>query len=287
MVFRSRNDADVVDGLPPTRRIMAHMMPTRNESLVFFDLDVDAVAVDARIAALKAAGLRASALHAVVVAAVRVLHERSRLNRFVAGGRHWQRRGIWVSFSAKKEKSDRGSIVVQKKRFDPNLDDVELARLLEGGVKEARDDKPSATDKELALLFKLPNFFLHWFVGFSKTLDAWGLLPKWFVDGDPMFASLFIANLGSLGMDGAQHHLYEYGNIPIFCTIGRKKHDFYVDADGAVKVREVYPLRLTFDERIEDGLYCLTSMQMLKQKLEAPLQTSTSPSTSSSSSSAA
>lgn len=271
MVFRFRNDGAVVDDVPATRRIMPFLMPTRNESLVFFDLDVDAAAVDARVKAFKDAGVRASALHVVVVAAVRVIAERSRLNRFVAGGRLWQRHGIWVSFSAKKEKSDKGSIVVVKKQLDAALDDAALAAALEGGVVESRSDKESATDKELKFFLALPVFVLAMLMKVARALDAWGLLPKFFVDGDPLFASLFVANLGSLGMDGAQHHLYEYGNIPIFCTIGKKKPAFFVDDAGAVKARDVYPLRLTFDERIEDGLYCLKSMELLKAKIEAPI----------------
>ena len=271
MVFRFRNDADVVDDVPATRRIMPFIMPTRNESLVFFDLDIDAKAVDARVAAFKAAGVRASAMHAVVVGAVRVLAERSRLNRFVAGGRLWQRRGIWISFSAKKQKNDKSAVVVVKKLLDPSLPDVDLARALEGSVVESRSDKESQTDKELKLFLALPVFLLALLAPLVGKLDAWGLLPRFYVDGDPLFSSLFVANLGSLNMDGARHHLYEYGNIPIFCTIGKKKHAFSVDEGGAVVAREVYPLHLTFDERIEDGLYCLQSMELLKQKLEAPV----------------
>ena len=269
MPFRFRNDADLVDDVPATRRIMPFLMPTRNESLVFFDLDVDAARIDARVDALKARGLRSTVLHVVVAAAVAVLHERSRLNRFVAGGRLWQRRGIHISFSAKKEKSDKGSIVVVKKLLDPSLDEAGLAQALEGGVREARSDKESVSDKELKVLLALPTFLLALLVPLVKSLDAWGLLPKVFVDNDPLFASLFVANLGSLGMDAAQHHLYEYGNVPIFCVIGRKKHSFFVDDAGAVKVREVYPLRFTFDERIEDGLYCLKSLQLLKERIES------------------
>ncbi len=269
MPFRFRSDGDVVKGLPATRQIMPFMMRARNESLVFFDFDVDAKRVDAKIAALKEAGVRASILHVVAVGAVRVLHSRPRLNRFVGGGRIWQRRGIWVSFSAKKEKSDHGAVVVVKKLLKPEHTDIELAQALEGGVNASRSHQPSTTDKELKLLLALPVFVLWMLVPLVKTLDAWGLLPHAFIKSDPMFASLFIANVGSIGMDAPQHHLYEYGNIPIFCVIGKKKHAFEVDASGAVVAREVYPLRLTFDERIEDGLYCLKSLELLKQTIEA------------------
>jgi pyruvate/2-oxoglutarate dehydrogenase complex dihydrolipoamide acyltransferase (E2) component len=111
---------------------------------------------------------------------------------------------------------------------------------------------------------------LAFLMSLVKTLDAWGLLPRAFIDNDPLFASMFVANLGSLGMDAGQHHLYEYGNIPIFCVIGKKKHSFVVDDAGGVKAREIYPLRFTFDERIEDGLYCLKAIESLKQRIESP-----------------
>ena len=269
MPFRFRNDSDIVNDVPATRRIMPFLMPTRNESLVFFDLDIDAAKVDRRIEALKNVGVRATVLHIVVAAAVAVLHERSRLNRFVQGGRLWQRRGIHVSFSAKKAKSDAGAIVVVKKRLDPSLDEAGLAKALEAVVVEGRSAVPSATDKELAVLLSLPTFLLALLVAAVNRLDAWGMLPRVFIDNDPLFASLFVANLGSLGMDAAQHHLYEYGNIPIFCVIGRQKDAFFVDDSGSVRAKKVYPLRFTFDERIEDGLYCLSALHMLKARIES------------------
>lgn len=270
MPFRFRPDADVVDKVPGTRRIMPFIMPTRNESVVFFDMDVDARAVDARLAAWKARGLTASVMHVVAVCATRILAERLRLNRFVAGGRHWQRRGIWISFSGKKRKDDNAPVVLIKRRLEPAMSEAEIIAALDGGVSELRSTTKNHTDKELAILLALPTFLLGWLVGLIRKADQWGLLPRFFVDGDPLFASLFIANLGSLGMDAAQHHLYGYDNIPLFCVIGKKKHAFSVDDKGQIVATEVYPLRFTFDERVEDGLYCLGALSRLKELIQAP-----------------
>ena len=269
MVFRSRPDADLVTDVPPTRRIMPFIMPTRNQSLVFFDMDIDANAVDADVARFRQQGLPASIMHLVAIAATRILAERPRMNRFVAGGRHWQRRGIWISFSGKKRKDDGGATVVVKRLLDPAMSDEAIIKALDSGVQEVRSEHKNRTDKELDLFLALPTFMLAWLVGVVGFLDRVGLLPKFYIDGDPLFASMFIANLGSVGMDAAQHHLYEYGNIPLFCVIGKKRHAFDVDDRGFVVAREVYPLRFTFDERIEDGLYCLTCLSRLKQLLHA------------------
>ena len=274
MVFRFRPDADLVTEVPKTRRIMPLMMPTRNESIVFFDMEVDADGIDARIATLREQGVQASVLHIVAIAATRIFTERPRLNRFVAGGRHWQRRGIWLSFSGKKRKEASAPISVIKRELSGTATDLEIVQTLDGGVREVRSVEKNRTDKELDLLFMMPTFLLGWLVGLVRKLDHWGLLPRWYVDGDPMFASIFIANLGSLGMDAASHHLYEYGNIPLFCVIGKKKDAFYVDDAGVVRARSVYPLRFSFDERIEDGFYCLGALERLRELLSSPSSSS-------------
>ena len=58
-------------------------------------------------------------------------------------------------------------------------------------------------------------------VRLASLANAWRLLPRAFVEGDPFFASAFVTNLGSVGLDSAYHHLYEYGTIPIFCRARR------------------------------------------------------------------
>jgi hypothetical protein len=269
-VFGHRADATLVSEVPATRRIMPALMPTRNESVVFFDLELDAARVDRRVAALREAGVEdASVLTAVVLAAVRVLHERPRLNRFVAGGRLWQRRGIWIAWSAKKEKSDRGAIVVAKRELSPEAKDAALAAVLRSAIHEGRSERKSTTDKELSLLLRLPIFVVCQLVGLVRLLDHLGLLPRGFIDNDPLFASLFVANLGSLGMEPAFHHLYEYGNIPLFCVIGKKRTVVVWDEElQAARPRVVYPLRFTFDERVEDGLYCHGALLRLQALLE-------------------
>jgi hypothetical protein len=268
MVLWFRPDGDRVRDAPLVRRIEPFVMPSRAGSIVSYDVEVDAHAVDARVAVLREQGGRATVLHAVIIAAVRSLAARPRLNRFVAGGRLWQRRGVWVTFSVKTQKTDSGAVLAMKRRLDPTASDVELVRAIEGGVDEARSGRSTATEKELRLLLLLPPTLLRAVVALVGALDWFGALPRSFIDGDPLFSSLFVTNLGAVGMDAPVHHLYEYGNIPLFCMIGRKKHAFVVDDHGAVGARLVYPLRFTFDERVEDGLYCLQSIELLKADLE-------------------
>jgi hypothetical protein len=201
--------------------------------------------------------------------AARILNERPRLNRFVSGGRIWQRRGIFVSFSAKKQKSDKGELVALKRELDAKMSLADVVDRFDGLVGDARANKPDATDKELAVFLKLPTPVLSFAVRVAFVLDQWGLLPHSMIAGDPLFSSVFIANLGSIGMDAPFHHLYEWGNIPLFCAIGKERDDVVV-TDGVPTARRVIPLKWTFDERVEDGLYCLKSLDMLREMVADP-----------------
>jgi hypothetical protein len=282
MVFRFRPDADLVTDAPFVRRIQPFIMPTRNESIVYYDVDADADAVDDHVQELRARGVRATVLHVTMIAAVRALVARPRLNRFVAGGRLWQRRGIWLSYTVKTQKNDRGAVLAMKRRIDEHASDVDIVHAIEGGIGEARSGIATATEKELRLLLWLPTFILGALVRLLGVFDRFGLLPRFFIDGDPMFASMFFTNVGALGMNAPQHHLYEYGNIPLFCMIGAKRHAFFVDDGGVVRARWVYPLRFSFDERVEDAQYCLHGVQIMVQEMEKRVTKTASTSVSSS-----
>lgn len=271
MVLRWRPDADLVTDVPATRRIMPFIMRTRNESIVFFEQKIDVAKTMTFLEDVRhQTGRKATMLHLALYAATRAIHERPRLNRFVKGSRIWARRGIWASFSAKKAKTDDAPIVVVKRRIDPAWSFVELVDQIENNVRESKSEKRSSTDKELALAFLLPTFLVKRVVWLLMWLDELGLLPRAVIDADPLYASFFVANLGSIGMPSAFHHLYEYGNIPIFATIGRAEDAFVLDEHGAPAKKRLMTVRYSFDERIEDGLYCARALELLKEIVEDP-----------------
>jgi len=271
MPFRWRPDGDFVRNLPRTRRIMPFIMRRRNESIVFFEQQVDTTKTLRFLKEFRErTGLRATLLHLLIYAVGQMLKERPRLNRFVAGGRIFQRRGIWVSFSAKKEKTEEAPIVIVKHEIHPSWSFEELVRKIEAGISEGRSDKPSTADTELSLLFKLPVFLTGWLVWIFIKLDHFGLLPGAFIRKDPLFASMFIANLGSIDLDAGYHHLYEYGNIPMLIMAGRSKEEVLVGPDGKPVVKPMMTLRYSFDERIEDGLYGARAIEILKKLIEDP-----------------
>ena len=242
----------------PYRRMMLFLMRGRNESAVYFEQRLDLSKTLPWLAAWNAThGARATLFHVILHGISSVLHERERLNRFTVGRRTFQRTHVALSFAAKKQMSDEAPLATIKRRFDREEAFPDLVTKLTTEVGGAKSEARSAMDKELGILLALPGFLLAFGLGLLKRLYAIGLAPRSLIDTDPLYTSAFVANLGSIGIDAAYHHLYEHGNCPLFVTIGQVR-------DGQLTIR------YTFDERVEDGLYCAKSLQVLAQRIEDP-----------------
>ena len=255
---------------PPYRRMMSFLMRGRNESAVYFEQHLDLSRTLPWIAERNASGAaRITVFHVVLHSLAWLLHERERLNRFTVRRRTYQRRGVFLSFAAKKQMSDEAPLATVKRKFERDEPFDAMVGALTSDIADARSDKRSTIDKELGILLALPGFLLAFLIGLMKRLYSWGLAPRSLVDTDPMYTSAFVANLGSLKIDAAYHHLFEHGNCPLFVTIGQVNQTPDV-VDGQVVARPRVTLRYTFDERVEDGLYCAKSLQLLAQRIEDP-----------------
>jgi pyruvate/2-oxoglutarate dehydrogenase complex dihydrolipoamide acyltransferase (E2) component len=105
-----------------------------------------------------------------------------------------------------------------------------------------------------------------------KLLDYFGLLPRALTKVSPFHGSLFITNLGSLGIPPVYHHLYNFGNLPLFVALGAKRTEYVVNKDGEVEKRRLLDFTLVCDERICDGHYYATAFKKIKKILENPDQ---------------
>ena len=275
MPLFSRPDATPVPSVHPVRRILPFLMPTRNGAFVLFEQEVGAEPARRALGRLNAARPPERAItlfHLVLRAIGLALAEFPRLNRFVAGSRLYQRRGVWLAFSAKQRLERDAPIFTKKVAFDPAEPLEAMVDRIHAAVGEGRSGQEPATDREIKTFLRLPAPVLRLGVRLVRRLDAWGCLPGSFSAGDPLYASAFVANLGSVGLDAAYHHLFEYGTIPIFVTIGRLHRAPVVRADGSVGSREVFVLRYTYDERVEDGFYAARALERLRVLLEEPEQ---------------
>jgi hypothetical protein len=254
-MFFSRADGTLARDVPAYRRIMPFLMRGKNESAAYFEQEISVERSQAFIADWNARSTRKiSFFHLSMWAAVQTLAARPRLNRFIAGSRIYQRKGIWISYSAKKKLNDDSPVVVRKIQIDPSLPFADLVDQLSADLDDGRAEKRSHVDKELSIVLALPGFLLRLLLALQGLLYGWNLLPQSLIRPDPLFASLFVGNLGSLKMDAIHHHLYEYGNIPAFACIGRRRRVVVANDAGEISTELVCVVKYTYDERVEDGL---------------------------------
>ena len=116
----------------------------------------------------------------------------------------------------------------------------------------------------------IPGVFLKFAVWLLKLLDYFGLLPKSLVKVSPFHGSMFLTNMGSLGIDPIYHHLYDFGNLPLFCAMGKKRTEYKLNADGTVRKVRMMDITIVCDERICDGHYYASAFKTLKKHIENP-----------------
>lgn len=264
-MFGRRSDGTLVRDLPKLRRFMPFVSPGRNHSAFYYQHEID---VDAALRLLeqrnpsRPADRQLTLFHLYLRSIQLGMHENPEVNRFVAGGRIYQRHGLWLTFSALKE-LQKGSVLLTVKREFPANESLDaMAERVLGGLGKRRSGEKTQSDKEIDLALYLPSPVIRLVMLVLKWADAWGVLPKSMIDPDPLFASLFVANMGSIHMETGHHHLWEYGTISGFCVMGRVK----TRADGSRYVVCSY----TWDERVADGMTTSFALSAFKERLENP-----------------
>ncbi len=267
-----RGDGTRVRKLPLLRRFMPFLMPGRNESAVYFEQTFRVEGTLAWLARVNSnrQARRMGFFHVVLAAVVRTLVERPQLHRFIVGRRVYQRRKLELSFAVKKSFDDAAPLTTVKVRFEPTDTLNEIPARIDAAIQVGRGREQTASEKEMRFVARLPRALLRLVMWGQRFLDYFGLLPGSMIRSDPLYASAFLANLGSLGIDAPFHHLYEYGTVPIFVAIGRIRQAPVVDANGELAVGQVVTLRYTFDERIADGFYCARSLERFQQLIQNP-----------------
>ena len=114
----------------------------------------------------------------------------------------------------------------------------------------------------MGLMLRLPGPAIQLLMALVRLGDRLGLLPKAMIEADPLFTSVFVANLGSIDYPAGFHHLWEYGTCSLFGVMGRIE----TDADGHRKMGVAW----TYDERVEDGLYSYHTLEGIRERLETP-----------------
>ena len=160
--------------------------------------------------------------------------------------------------------------------FDPRDNIYNVYKKFQKTVYEALHSTTSFDDTA-RILTKLPRFLMRWTVSLLKWLDYHGWLPKALLDVSPFHGSMIITSMGSLGIKPIYHHIYDFGNLPVFISYGAKRTVVGVDSKGNVTKKKYVDLKVVTDERICDGFYYASCFKFIKRYIENPTLLETPP----------
>ncbi len=271
--FGDRKDGRRLRTLDPLIAMTPYIMPRRSDALNTFCDKLEISAAD-RICRKKVLEGKTnfSMLHMLLAAYVRTISQRPAVNRFVSGQRIYARNEIVFIMTVKKEMSLRSPETVVKVKFAPSDTLNDVYEKFNATISEAVAslDTQTAFDSVAKTLSKVPNLFLRAAMRFLGFLDYHGWMPRALTDVSPFHGSMIITSMGSLGINPIYHHIYDFGNLPVFLSYGMRKTSYEYDRSGELVCRRYMEIKAVTDERICDGYYYASAFKYFRRLIEHP-----------------
>ena len=269
-----RVDGRKIRSLAPMAQITAFFQVERNTCSNLFEESFEISHVERYIRQKRREGLTDFGYtHVLLAAYVRGLCKFPQLNRFISGQKVYSRgEDVQYCMVVKKEmtlESPDTSIKVHLNRHDTAED---VYNKLNAAIEEVKKSQEldSGLDNLIAYFNLIPGVVLKFVVWLLKLLDYFGLLPKFLLEFSPFHGSLFFTSMGSLGIRPIYHHLYDFGNLPVFGAFGCKRRALELQEDGSVVQKKYIDVKFTLDERIVDGYYYAAFFKHYRSLLRHP-----------------
>ncbi|MDR2665304.1 MAG: hypothetical protein LBC21_03370 [Oscillospiraceae bacterium] len=274
-----RKDGRRLRSLDAYYGLMPFIMKSRNDAFNFFSDSFEITEIDKYLREKRMTGSPGlGILHLLLAAYVRIVCQYPALNRFVSGQRIYSRDKIEFVMSVKKELSASAGETSIKVMFDKSdtLDDV--YRKINAEIDKVRGQSlDTSTDAAASAFIKMPRLVLKPIIFILGILDYFGKLPRSLMEASPFHGSIIVTDIGSIGLPPIYHHLYNFGNLPIFISLGTKRKAIELEEDGGVARRKYLDYAVVLDERICDGFYFSQAYRCLKSILRDPRQLETPP----------
>lgn len=266
-----RSDGRKLRSLEAITTLSAYLMAQRNDATNYFEDKFDIELAEKYVKEKRKAGLeKFGFMHLIVAAYVRTVSQKPGVNRFVSGQKIYARNDISVNIAVKKELSLNAEETMVKTYFTPEDSVEEIYRKFQSNLEATFGETESDFDGTARILNYIPGLVKRFVVGLLKFLDYFGLLPKFLLDVSPFHGSLVITSMASLGIPPVYHHLYNFGNVPVFLAFGTKEIVNELQADGSVKKRKYMPYKVSCDERICDGQYYSSAFKLIRRLMKNP-----------------
>ena len=268
-----RKDGYRIRTINSMNKITPFIMPQRCDACNTFAETLDITEAEKFVSDQLMAGRENfSMLHVIIAAYVRTISQHPALNRFVSGQRVFARNDIQITMTVKKTMSLDAPDTCIKVWFEPEdtIFDVydKFNKVVEAAKEE--EDGNSGFEDVMNTLSKLPRPVLRFAVWALNVMDYYGLLPQSLTNISPFHGSMVITSMGSLGIKPIYHHIYNFGNLPVFVSYGAKRRDVTVDRKGNVITKKVIDMKVVTDERICDGFQYAAGFKCWKKYIENP-----------------
>lgn len=273
-----RNDATFVADIASYKKIFPYIMKKRTESLVYLDITIDLTRTLQFVKEFNktennGCDHQLRVFEVIVASIMRTIAIRPYMNRFICRGKHWQRNELSCNFIVKENYTDDAPEHGVLLYMEPEMCLHEMANKINKGIIEATQPAEDVqVDSVIDFVMKLPHWLVSVFIGLIRWFDRIGRAPKILRDMDGLHTSIFIANMGSIGMGPSpKHHLYEWGTTSLFIALGnlKRKRNFNTP-DGKPVFLDTMDVSFTIDERICDGFYSMKSIKIFQDILHNP-----------------
>lgn len=277
MLFYDRPDGKKIKQPHALNALMPYMMRGRNESAVYYEKDIDMENalryVRQKNSMLPGSGSkpeeRYSLFALVLAAAVRTIALRPELNRFIHRRGLYQRNHIAISFIVKQKLTEDAPEANAKVFFDPSDSLDTVTEKVNAAIRHAREFGEGGDGEKIAKLAHLLPGGKSLIMAAYRFLDRFNIAPWALIKTDPLFATAYFANLGSIGLDTPYHHVYEWGNASIFVVLG-KLFQKETRQGSSYAHHHYINFKVTLDERISDGLYFARSAALFARFFAHP-----------------
>ncbi|MDY4611281.1 MAG: 2-oxo acid dehydrogenase subunit E2 [Sphaerochaetaceae bacterium] len=270
-----RNDATLVVDVPQYRRIIPHIMKRRCDALVYQTVEIDltkTVQFVRQQNRLHPQDHPYRVFEVFIAAIMRTIALRPEVNRFVARYQYWQRNELSLNFVIKEDYTDEAPEHSTPIVMKPDMTLPEMALIINKTIEEAR--KPANenfTDEAIGFFLHFPLWIVRMVVNLARFLDHMGKAPTALRDADGLHTSVFISNLGSIGLAGGSphHHLYEWGTTSMFVTMGTLRRNRLRNGEKTT-FTDTMEVGFTVDERVTDGFYFTNTIRTFQDLLNNP-----------------
>jgi hypothetical protein len=200
-----------------------------------------------------------------------VVTQRPLINYFIVNGRMYEHNKTELAFIAKRRLADDGGESVIKVALDGEDSLSTVHNRVIHPVREVKKtDSPNNADATIDTVGNLPHFLLKRFMQCMFFLDRRDWMPWDLVKVDPDHCSVFLSNLGTVGIDAPLHHLSEFGTCSLFICIGAMQQVPTLNSEGQVVMKNRINVSFSVDERVADGFYFARSTKLLEYLMLHP-----------------